>query len=421
MLKTGNRKTETVDPTHTITQTPIVSDAVTFTHDQHETQQAHPAMFVPSLHSSQPDLNLGVMPAELRHEIFSLATTPLEFESGLLSLAKSSTGMRKAVLTFMREDERGKAYSTALKITWTSMWQAQSRLLMQDARLYKKDFLASMASVFTNVSLKLTGDSACGALTRFKSIEINLNKFDAVQIAEFGGQLGEQIASVRNKPVKINAGAFNGSLASLQAVLQAFFKHIHASCPVILDLSMNGMGDADLRPILDLLKHKPVIYQLNLDGNPLCKDTQPSLALIELLQIHTPISHLYLSKTGFNDATANGISEALGRHACLRHLDLRCNTMTQAGAQAIIAAAGKDNGSLHVVRLQKNTFQNSEALVSAANKAQQVRAQAKAKAGNEHNALLIQLEDITIYTPNFHPESLRQQQSLAQSLENQRL
>lgn len=425
MQNSGTRQTGKVGLVHTTAHTSIANDVTDDTGDvpvergQSPVQQAQPAMFVPGLLSDQPHLSLASMPAEVGHEIFALACTPLEFETGLLALVKSSGNMRSAVLTFMREDERGKAFSSALRHSSTQGWQNQSRLLIQNARLYLKDFNISLATLFNNVSMKLTGDMACGALKRFKAIEINFNKFDPAHIVEQSALLGEQVASIRDKPVKINAAAFKGSLANLQSGLQVVFANVHVSCPVLLDVSMNAMGDADLRPIVDFLKNKPVIYQLNLDGNPLCQANQSSHALLELVQLRTPISHLYLRHTGFNDAMAKDFSAALAKHACLRHLDLRFNTITEAGAHFLIEAAGKENGVLHVMRLQNNQFQHARNLLVAVNKAQQGRIEASA--GSAPTTLLIQLEDMTIFSPDFDPDSLRQQQLLAQSLDSQRL
>ena len=398
MLKTSNRNIDHVDnvTTQTDTQNRAIADSLV----QSDKQQAIPFMFVPPAQTA-----LEAMPADVKNIIFADAAIPVDFQHGLRALAKTSKVLRSSVLEFMRNDENGKAFSAALKIGPAPQWQAQAKLLTLNAKIYRKDFAGSAASVFNNVSMKLTGEMASGALTRFKAIEFNLNKFDYIS------EVSDQISSIRGKPVKINASGFKGELNTLQSIVMSALSAVDSSCPVILDLSMNGLRDADLRPLLEFMKVKPIIYQLNLDQNPLCSGDQASETLVELCQLSTPISHLYLIKTGLNDATAFAMSEALGKHPCLTHLDLRSNVLTAVGALALIDAVDTEaHGVLNVVRLQNNKFKKAVEIEAAAGGLL-----------SERSMNIVELEDMTIFSPNFSQDELNQQKIRAQAMESQRL
>lgn len=418
MQKTGNRISNVIDSA--LTSTPFnVEESGDV---QKGTPEGNPFMFVPSTITT-----LESIPADVKNLIFTHAAMPVEFQQGLVALAKTSKNMRSAVREFMRKDENGKVFSTALKIGPAPYWQAQAKVLIQNAKIYRKEFLGSAASVCNNVSMRLSGEMATGALTRFKAIEFNLCKFD------FNPAVSEQISSIRGKPLKINASGFKGELATLQSILQTALSAVDASCPVILDLSMNRMRDTDLHPLLAFMKIKPIIYQLNLDGNPLCTGNQASAVLPELFQLKTPLSHLYMKETGFNDATALAIRDALAEHPCLQHLDLRSNTLTEAGALPVIHAVGSErqdgvihaNTSLRGVRLQNNLFKNDVVLNDAVNQA--LCCWKKAMEGrpeffDDTCAPIVQIEEITLFSANYFDEAALKNQHIAnQAAEDQRL
>lgn len=71
--------------------------------------------------------------------------------------------------------------------------------------------------------------------------------------------------------------------------------------------------------------------------------------------LFAPVSHLYLSNVGLNDATAAAVEPALATSPVLQHLDLRNNRLTTAGGIAI--AQGIVPGTkVRTVRLQGNQF-----------------------------------------------------------------
>lgn len=389
--------------------------------------QVMPSMFVP--------FTLERMPFDIKNMIFAHAANPVEYQDGLLALAKSSTTMRSTVVEFMHNDENGKRISTILRCGPPSLWRTRGQEIKENSKTYRKDFVASAASVFNNAAMKLTGDMASGALTRFKAIEFNLNKFDfsAEDCGQIIQNVVEQIGSIRNKPVKINASEFKGAPNMLQIIVHAALSAVHVSCPVMLDLSNNNLEDADLLPLVDFIKMKPIIYQLNLDQNPLCTGDQPPLALPQLFDLVSPLSRLYLRKTGFNDAAALACSGGLAKHPCLVEVDLRSNALNEAGALPLIEAVGskKSDGSIHVnttleaLRLQNNLFGDGERMVTIVKLAQGLWEKAKlAKPDfiDESHYDVVQLEDVNIFSARyFSRESLQKEYLAKMSAENQKL
>lgn len=106
------------------------------------------------------------------------------------------------------------------------------------------------------------------------------------------------------------------------------------------------------------------------------------------------------------------MSESLGKQPCLTHLDLRSNVLTAVGALALIDAVGTEcNSVLNVVRLQNNKFKKKAVEVEVA-------------AGgllSERSMNIVELEDMTIFSPNFSHDELNQQKIRAQAMESQRL
>jgi Ran GTPase-activating protein (RanGAP) involved in mRNA processing and transport len=137
---------------------------------------------------------------------------------------------------------------------------------------------------------------------------------------------------------------------------------------LILDLSNNELQAEDLLPLTAFIKKCPIIYQLDLRDNLLSTGHGPSQPLVALFEIVSPLSHLYLSNTAFNSASAECISPMLHKNPCLMHLDLRNNALTEAGALSLIKAVGYQhapdqwhlNTVLTAVRLQNNKFSMSD-------------------------------------------------------------
>lgn len=431
MLNAANRTSITATTTTPTDNTmhPIPSNRVAGTNQQDVPVQAMPSMFVPAA-----QIGLESMPYDVKNMIFAHAASPVEYQDGLLALAKTSTTMRSGVKEFMNNNENGKQFSLLLKCGPPSLWRTRAQKIKKDAQIIRKDFSASAASVTNNVAMKLTGDMAYFALTRFNAVEVNLKKFDfdSEECGQIIQNICGQIASIRNKPVKINAGGFGGNQQMLEMILYTALSAIDVSCPVVLDLSSNNLEDADLLPLVDFIKTKPIIYQLNLDENPLCTGNQPPLALPQLFEIDTPLSHLYLRKTGFNDAAASACSVGLEKHPCLVAVDLRSNALTEAGALPLIEAVGskKPDGSIHVnttlhaLRLQNNHFGSGKNLVVKVNLAQRLWENAmlaKTEFFDEVYSDVVQLKEIDIFSAGYFSRDFKKEYVAKAAAENQRL
>lgn len=176
--------------------------------------------------------------------------------------------------------------------------------------------------------------------------------------------IGEPVKYSVKKPVKLFAHGIGKD--RLTEVLKAL-QEIPLHCPVILDLSSNNLGPAELNQLADVMAVCPVIYHLDLSGNPLCTGEDPSPALDRLFENLGPVSHLYLDHTNFNENTALMIQEALRRNRCLRYLDLQNNNLKENGIVAIIDAVipsdigpdFRDESVLATVKLQNNPYTGS--------------------------------------------------------------
>lgn len=141
----------------------------------------------------------------------------------------------------------------------------------------------------------------------------------------------------------------------VMAEVRALLEQVPSHAKVALDLSGNSLTALDLELLVESLERNPVVYQLSLDNNPLCQGDQICEPLVKLFSVFAPVSHLYLSNVGLNDATAAAVEPALATSPVLQHLDLRNNRLTTAGGIAI--AQGIVPGTkVRTVRLQGNQF-----------------------------------------------------------------
>lgn len=175
------------------------------------------------------------------------------------------------------------------------------------------------------------------------------------------------------KPIKI--GAFGiGPERFVDEVLK-MLREIPEECPVILDATHNELGPDELNLLVDVMENHPVIYHLDLSGNPLCTGNDACYAVARLFEALGPVSHLYLDETGINDQTALLIEESLSENRCLRHLNLQHNNLTETGINAMIYSAvtsdffgrKKDDSALTTIQLQHNAPNDWDPIITAIN------------------------------------------------------
>jgi len=141
------------------------------------------------------------------------------------------------------------------------------------------------------------------------------------------------------KPVLLSARGI-GSARFVDEVMTAL-REIPAHCQVILDARGNDLGPAELNQLVDVMKQHPVIYQLNLNDNTFCTGEESCSALKRLFDALGPVSHLYLRNTKLNDTAAKNLASMKDLYTCLRHLDIRDNTLSDVGAEALIQMAAR--------------------------------------------------------------------------------
>lgn len=169
--------------------------------------------------------------------------------------------------------------------------------------------------------------------------------------------LSTVLARARDVPIKLDASGI-GRERFLQEVLPAVAK-IHTRCPVVLVARQNRLRPGDVQALVEIMKRNAVVYHLDLSDNPLCRDEEPCLPLVELFRIVGPTSHVYLVNCGVNDETARRIADALPANPCIIHLDLRRNEIDQTGVVRLAQAAARTS-SLAALRLQGNEFDEGD-------------------------------------------------------------
>lgn len=304
--------------------------------------------------------DFSTLPREVRHEIYGWASRPAQPGLGLAALAKTSKSQRTDVLDFNHADERGIAFRHMLLSVQTSSWHENAKAMLDQAEKLRMAFGISAKRISNNVEEGVSGQAAIDTLTIYIAVQFCLRS------VIINPEISRQIRSVDGKPIKIDASGIGRE--RYHSELVPALELINPDCSLILDLSNNELQAEDLLPLTAFIKKSPVIYQLDLRDNFLCKGEAPSLPLVALFELVSPLSHLYLSNTAFNSASAAYISPMLHKNPCLMHLDLRNNRLTEAGALALIKAVGYQhahdqwhmNTVLTAVRLQNNKFSMSD-------------------------------------------------------------
>lgn len=318
-----------------------------------------------SLRSPEPVTDFSCLPREVRHEIYGWATRPVQLLTGLPALAKTTKFQREDVLDFMCNDERGIAFRQALQAVQTGLWHDNAKALLGNADKLRMAFGISSKRLSSTAEEGVSGQAAIDALSKYIAVQFCLRHV----VINF--EISQLIRCVRSKPVKIDASGI-GRERYLNELVPALGL-VNPDCQLILDLSNNELRTDDLLPLLAFIKKSPIIYQLDLRNNFLCEGEEASLPLAALCKFVSPLSHLYLSNTGFNDASAHCIASILNKNPCLMHLDLRNNALTEAGTLSVIKAIGYQTASgqwevnrvLTAVRLQKNNFMMNETISQA--------------------------------------------------------
>ena len=344
--------------------------------------------------------DLSSLPREARHEIYGWATRPAQLGLGLAALVKTSKSQRADVFDFIRADERGIAFRHMLLSVQASIWHDNAKALLNKADKLRMAFAISAKQVSSNVEDGVSGQAAIDTLTKYIAVQFCLRS------VLINPEISQQIRSVEGKPVKIDASGI-GRARYLSELVPAL-ELVNPDCSLILDLSNNELQAEDLLPLTAFIKKSPIIYQLDLRDNFLSPGERPSLPLVALFELTSPMSHLYLSNTAFNNASAECISPMLHKNPCLMHLDLRNNALTETGALSLIKAVGYQhapdqwhtNTVLTAVRLQNNKFSPNDSISQVIVELQNIldadRNEKNRDADSELDAYVLQVDAVNL-------------------------
>lgn len=208
------------------------------------------------------------------------------------------------------------------------------------------------------------------------------------------------LAALEGKTVKLDATGV-GRERFVNEVLTTLAK-LPPGCKLVLDARNNDLTADDIDKLTDVMAMKPVIYRLDLGGNPLVDGAHRQQSIERLFRHAGPLTHLSLEGTGIDNAMALALKGSFSQAQCLERLDLRNNLLDAEGAIAMIHSVLPDPddvtqvarlSSLYAVRLGGNPYLDREEEVRAAvadferhsNELKDAAYMAALKAGSEEN------------------------------------
>ncbi len=275
------------------------------------------------------------------------------FDSGVLAYAKAAKLPRSEVIEFLALESVWKDFGPRLRASTPNGMIKFSQQMVANATELRKSFESS--AQYTAIHAN-DPSFPRRTLNEFAGIEFRFAEINC------GKDLSPDLRVLEGKPIKLNADRI-GRQRFRDEVLSALAQ-VPKACPVVLDATFNNLTADDLAALVELMKKNPCIVQLDLSNNRLCKSRDPCLPFADLFALSGSTTHLYLSDTGFNDATAAIAHNALANNPCLKRVDLRFNELTEDGAALMAAAVAHKSpyGEIHVnpalesVRLQNNRY-----------------------------------------------------------------
>jgi len=304
------------------------------------------------------------LPTEIKFEIFQHLTEDDDLTTGLVTLSKTSKNFNKEVKAFLTSNPAGIDYTEVLLAEDIMGWEMLSYLMKEETPPLRGAFYLSCELIRLAITNSVSMDDIAGTVAKLKGVQLNFNELNnKINISKLVGKLQDQV-------IKLNAKGI-GRERFLAEVMPAL-SSVRFGCPVVLDASDNGLLAEDLQLLVHFIDQYRCIYRLDLSNNPLCMDKDVCMPIVELFHTPSPLSHLYLENTGFNDQTASWISESLANNPCLQHLDLRSNDLSDVGVLDLIEAVGVNDpqtNKVHVntvmktLRLQANHYGHHNAVI----------------------------------------------------------
>ncbi len=295
----------------------------------------------PVLRAAQPSADginhFGNLPFELQAHIFSQIgdhKDPYTFATtGLTGFAKTSRNNQANVRAFLRDVHEGRKIARDLRTTQHDTWAATHQTLRENAQPLRVAFAETIDIASTMLASDAPPEHIAEALSAFKGCHIIAGDYPE------GGYLSLLLGALHSPVVKISARGLGHNFI-LDALLPAL-SHVNPECALVLDLSGNGLRGEDLHALARQMRARPAVFQLNLADNPLCSGEGCSHGVVDLLSALGPVTHLNLSKTQMNDATAVASKPFIVAAPFLRVLDLRDNALHHEGLFAVIDTVGE--------------------------------------------------------------------------------
>jgi len=349
-MATVSRTTDACDwraAAGTTVSTPVLTTTTTTTSSTDTTTMSSTA---------EPAL-MHELPSDLKFHIFQQLPHTALFDRSLFALACTSMRWRADVKAFLTPERACIGFGDKpFHKEGLALWQAESKKLYEQTPILKEDFRQSRGLIEQACTPWSSAEVIWPSISQLAGIEINFREIrDISSVIKIVEKCHDQ--TIKFSTAGVRRHRF------LQDVLPVLSK-IPAGCRVVLDASYNDLQPQDLLPLVKFMKANPCIVQLDLSGNVLCHKYRICMPIVELFQTPSPLSHLYLANTHFNDETAAEISKALSNNPCLRHLDLQRNMLNEDGAVELIGAVGSSNwkGEVHTntvltaLRLQGNDY-----------------------------------------------------------------
>jgi hypothetical protein len=241
----------------------------------------------------------------------------------------------------------------------TKEWRSSVEIMADQQGKLVEDFAATRKMIASGAPLEEVAGHE-GIHLNFAEVSVTAN------MVQF-------LSGLEGKTIKLDAAGI-GKNRFIDEVLPAL-KKLPISCKVVLDASNNELTSDELGKLAEVMAMKPVIYHLDLSGNPLADGEDRQQAVGQLFRHSGPMTRLNLEGTSFDNTMAFAIQDGFSQAQCLERLDLRNNLLDEKGAIALINAVLPDPddvsqiarlNALYSFRLGGNPYMGHEDEVRAA-------------------------------------------------------
>lgn len=309
-------------------------------------------------------LKLQDLPPDILSKLFLILAHDPNFSRALTNLSQTSKEFHQLVIRLVT-DYKLKSELRFAKSSVTQRWKEQANFIKDNLQGIKDDF-EKCRKIFADTAVTNSSSSSHHA-------SLDASNFDGMTGVEIkfqgphfnAGVMADLISKFDGKVIKLDAKGI-GRERFLNEVIP-LLKSVPPSCQIALDASDNQLSAEDLSALVDYMSVNPRIHRLDLSRNSLCTGNQVSNQVLQLFDCTGPLTHLYLSGCGFNDATAAKLKDVISKANQLSHLDLRFNRLSTNGVieviKAIIPSREDDREvltSIRAVRLFDNAYSSED-------------------------------------------------------------